>query len=298
MMPLSSQDQPISEREKDLSAKLKEAESQITANAQREAKLLAQLLEAKNTLLEASQQREHDLAKQLERTMADLHLCQQTQQSTSQQLQKSVAELEALKKRVDDPSAELLEKDNALKTSRIQERLLSTELTQLKADHDHCNSEQEGLRKNLLALEKDRGYSRDKVTMLSDKLKDAASKIDNFESETKQLLVKLSQAESNVKECKDREEGLQQELRIAKDLQGTLNKSNDQIFNPGDNKSTPQTKMQSIKFGQTSQVQPSPSFPSVRHSNGQSQHNKPFTYGALGFGQHPQTPSQFSGNGS
>lgn len=297
-MSLSSQDQPISEREKDLSAKLKEAESQITANAQREAKLLTQLLEAKNTLLEASQQREHDLAKQLERTTADLHLCQQTQQSTSQQLQKSVSELEVLKKRVDDPSAELLEKDNALKTSRSQERLLSTELTQLKADHDHCNSEQEGLRKNFLALKKDLGYSQDKVTILSDKLKDAESKIDDFKSETKQLLVKLSQAEANVKECKDREEGLQQESHIVKDVQGPVNESKGQSFIFGHNKSTPQTKMQSIEFGQTSQMQPSPSFPSVGHSNGQFQHNKPFTYGALGFGQHPQTPSQFSGNGS
>jgi chromosome segregation ATPase len=293
MMSLSSQDQPISEREKDLSAKLKEAEFQITANAQREAKLLVQLLEAKSTLLEASQQREHDLAKQLERTTADLHLCQQNQQSTSQQLQKSAAEFEALKKRVDDPSAELLEKDNALKASRSQERLLSTELTKLKTDHNRCNSEQENLRKNLLALEKGLECSRDKVAMLSDKLKHAENKIDNFESETK-----LSQAESKVKECKDREEGLRQELRIAKDVQGSLNKSKGQIFNLGDNKSTPQKKIQSIEFGQPGRMQPSPSFPFVGHSNGQSQHDKPFTFSTLKNGQYPQTSSQLSGSDS
>ncbi|KAM0218417.1 hypothetical protein ACHAPA_005359 [Fusarium lateritium] len=298
MMSLSNQNQPISEREKDLSAKLKEAESQINANAQREAKLLVQLLEAKSTLLEASQQREHDLAKQLSRTTADLHLCQQSQQSASEQLRKTITELEALKKRVDDPSAELLEKDNALKASRSQERILSTELTKLKADHDRCNYEQENLRKNILALEKDLECSRDKVTILSDKLSHAEDTIENFESETKKFSAKLKQAESKVKLCKIREEVLQQELRISKDVQGSLNKSKGQIFNLGDNKSTPQAKAQSPKSGQPDQMQLSSSFPFVGHNNGQSQHDKPFTFGGLGNGQYPKTSLSFSGSGS
>src|SRR6478735_7023848 len=71
-----SREEAPSQRERDLSTKLEEAELAIQANSRRELKLLAELLKAKTTLLDESQQREHRLSTQLEQNTAGLDASQ------------------------------------------------------------------------------------------------------------------------------------------------------------------------------------------------------------------------------
>ncbi|KAF5675958.1 hypothetical protein FHETE_2348 [Fusarium heterosporum] len=300
-MSLNTPGQTLSDREKILSAKLQEAESQIAANARREAGLLVQLLEAKTALLHASQQREQQLLAQLQDKSAELELCQKTQQHMSQKLEESAVEIESLKMRIEDPSAEAVEKENALKetalkASRNQERILATEIRELEKDIDFLGDKKNSLQHKVSLLEADLECSRDKIAVLSDELTGAKKTAGDFEEKTKQLSEKLQQVEVECKAGRSREEDLQRQLDTTKKPQGSLIKWNGQVFGSGYNKwTTPKATPKAGKSGPPKKDMQSPpfTFNCGGQKNGHPQHSQIFT-----FGSYPQAASPSNGNDS
>ncbi|KAF4446534.1 hypothetical protein F53441_9839 [Fusarium austroafricanum] len=177
---------PSTQREKDLSAKLEEAESKNHAHAQREAKLLAQLLEAKTTLLEASQQREHQLSIQLKEKMAELEVSHKRERQTLTEIEKLTSKFEAFKRRADDPSTELLEKEAALVASRQQGRQLSMELQNVRNDFASCRYRRRDQDNELLEAKSDLKQSKEFVKMQSGQLQEAEKKTGELSEELKQ----------------------------------------------------------------------------------------------------------------
>ncbi|KAG5809882.1 hypothetical protein H9Q74_005703 [Fusarium xylarioides] len=186
----SREDTP-SQREKDLSVKLEEAELAIQANSLREAKLLSKLLEAKTTLLNESQQRERRLSAQLKQNTADLDESQKREKQTVTQFEKLTSEFEALKKRADDPSAEMLQKEAALAASRQQERQLSMELQSVKNELSSYKDGRKPIERELADAKKDLERSRNSATEQSARLDDVNKKVRELSRELEQSKQKI-----------------------------------------------------------------------------------------------------------
>ncbi|KAF5645542.1 hypothetical protein F52700_2105 [Fusarium sp. NRRL 52700] len=181
-----------SQREKDLSVKLEEAELTIQANSRREAELLSELLQAKTTLLNESQQRERRLSVQLKQSTADLDESQKREKRTLTQFEKLTSEFEALKKRADDPSAEMLQKEAALATSRQQERQLSMELQSVKNELSSYKDSRKPIERELADAKKDLERSRNSTTGQSARLDEANKRARELSKELEQSKQKIS----------------------------------------------------------------------------------------------------------
>lgn len=194
--PAMSAEQPRedtpSQREKDLSIKLEEAELAIQANTRREAELLSELLQAKTTLLNESQQRERRLSAQLKQTAADFDESQKREKQTLTQFEKLTSEFEALKKNADDPSVEMLQKEAALAASRQQERQLSMELQSVKNELSSYKDSRKPIERELADAKKDLERSRNSATEQSARLDEANKKVRELSKEVEQSKQKIS----------------------------------------------------------------------------------------------------------
>ncbi|KAF5724759.1 hypothetical protein FMUND_522 [Fusarium mundagurra] len=187
----SREDTP-SQREKDLSTKLEKAELAIQANSQREAELLAELLRAKTSLLDEAHEREHRLSAQLEQTSDFLDESQKREQEALTNFEMLTSEFAALKRRADDPSAEMLQKEAALAASRQQERQLSMELQSVKNELSSCKDSREPIERELADAKKDLERSRNSAAEQSARLDEANKKIRELSKEAEQSKQKIS----------------------------------------------------------------------------------------------------------
>ncbi|KAF4944729.1 hypothetical protein FGADI_12477 [Fusarium gaditjirri] len=187
-----SREETPSQRERDLSTKLEEAELALQANSRREATLLTELLKAKTSLLDESQQREHRLSAQLEQNTADLDASQKREKHALTQLEKLTTEFEVFKKNSDDPSSEMLEKEAALVASRQQERQLSMELQSVKNELSSCKGSRKSIERELTDTKKDLERSRNSVAEQSARLDEANKKVRELSKELEQSKQKIS----------------------------------------------------------------------------------------------------------
>ncbi|KAL5595402.1 hypothetical protein FOVSG1_009091 [Fusarium oxysporum f. sp. vasinfectum] len=186
-----SREEAPSQRERDLSTKLEEAELAIQANSRRELKLLTELLKAKTTLLDESQQREHRLSTQLEQNTAGLDASQKREKQALTQLEKLTSEFEAFKKNADDPSSEILEKEAALVASRQQERQLSMELQSVKNELSSYKDSRKPIERELADAKKASEQSRNSATEQSNRLDEASKKVRELSKELEQSKQKI-----------------------------------------------------------------------------------------------------------
>ncbi|UZP45983.1 hypothetical protein NXS19_013795 [Fusarium pseudograminearum] len=198
-----------SQRERDLSVQLQEATSEKYL-------LLKQLLDAKSELFETSRQRERDLSDQLKVKVSELQAAYTRKESLEAQLEKHVANLALLKKNIDDPHAELLEKENALQASRHQERELAFELQTVKADFESYKYAEKKRVDRLTQAERDLKCSRDYANVLSSEAQQAKKAAEDAKKSAETLGEQLQQAEETMKWSKNKIADTEKELHKAK----------------------------------------------------------------------------------